>query len=486
MKKKILVIITAFLCAVLSFAGCGLGNYIENGAQTSPGSSVKPEKPDPSVPDDPTKPQDTPNYTVTVYYGTEPYNPGENDVYVVWKNNFTVKRVKLGQDGVADAGVLDGSYAVYLEGLPDVYSYNPSAYTATSEERKVTLLLTDIRPPISGGGKGMYSCYKVKYDGTYRTTITSGSSVSYYEYQPEASGVYSVVSWVNAYENEVNPYMLLYGGSFAYKWYEGRLDNGGFSTEGGYTKNIRYEYCIDRTEVGHSFTFAIGAESKSGNYPVTVDFAITYEGDYANEYADVRAIRAKEAIVKASEKKANEEFVFANELSPSGRKDPAAADFKDFDASNVKYNANTGFYHYYSEELYADNPYKYGKNFGPILCCALTVNLPCYSTTTIYNANSVGLGSNYLRLNNVWLEDEQKFVIFDYTAFIREDYYNVCNSDGVCYVTKELKDFLQTYAERHSLYTDGVGPAMGSPEELGYSAKQDALWLFACGAYLPK
>ncbi len=484
MKKRILLLITAILCAIMMLSGCGLGSFIDKGTQKPPVNPVLPDNPD--NPDTPDNPAENNHYTVTVYYGTKPYNPGEADVTVVWKNDLSVKRVKLGEDGVADAGELDGSFYIYLEGLPENYSYNPSAYTATSDERHVALLLTDIRPPISGNGRGQYSCYKVRYDGTYRATIPNKDVVLYYEYQPEAAGVYSVVTWVNAFENKINPYMLIYGGTFAFKWYEGRLDDGGFSTEGGYTKNVRQEYRIDRTEVGGSFTFAIGAESKTDEYPIYVDFAITYEGEYTNEYADVRAIRAKEAIVKADEKKANEEFVYANELSPTGKKAADDELLKEFDASNVKYNGNTGFYHYYSEILYADDPCGYGKNFGPILCCLIDKQAPCYSTTSLYNANSVGLGSNYLRLSNVWLEEEQKFVVLDYTAFIREDYKKVCNSEGVCYVTKELKDFLQMYAERHSLYTDNVSPVIGSPEEAGYSAKQDALWLFACGAYLPK
>ena len=127
--------------------------------------------------------------------------------------------------------------------------------------------------------------------------------------------------------------------------------------------------------------------------------------------------------------------------------------------------------------------------------CALKSRLPSYTVNTLSNANAAGLGggSNFLRLYNVWLEEEQKYVVIDYTAFIREDYYRVCNKEGMCYVTEELKEFLQTYAEGHSLYTDGIGIDKdnnegyengNTPEQLGYTANQDALWLFACGVYL--
>ncbi|MDE6613813.1 MAG: hypothetical protein K2K28_04605 [Clostridia bacterium] len=479
MKKKFLTLIIAFLCALICLSGCGLGSYIENNNNKDTPNKTEPEIPpdDPNDPGGTAPPADGKHYVVTVYLGTQIYKPADEEIFVVWRNDFSVERVLLGEDGTADAGELDGDYYIYLEGLSDKYTYNPSAYTATSEERKVSVLLTTVRSPESGDGKGLYSsegCYQVKYDGTYRASVSGSNKVLYYEYKPEAAGYYSVTSWVNAFENDINPYIQLYNGTIGNKWFERRLDGGGFSVDGGYTKNFRYEYRIDRTEVGHAFTFAIGAESKSGDYPVKVDFAITYEGEYVSSNNDIRVIRAKEARIKAKEKSADEVFTYAD----FGK--------KNFDAKNFKFNDNTGFYHYYSETLYGNDPFSYGKNYGPILCCALTSPLPSYTITTLYNANAAGLGngSNYLRMYNVWIEEEQKFAVFDYTAFVREDYYRVCNSEGMCYVTQELKEFLQTYAERQSLYTDGVGAGEGTPEYLGYTANQDALWLFACGVYL--
>ena len=486
MKRKFIICITAILGSVLLFSGCGFGSFIEKGKPSSPSTDPNvPVNPTPG-PDDPPATPDT-HYTVTLYNGTQPYLPGEEEITVVWKNDYSVHRVLLGEDGKADAGELDGDYAIYLEGLPASFTYNPGAYSATSEERNVSILLNTLRQPESGGGSGLYACYHLRYEGVYRTRVTSSSRVLYYEYSPEAPGVYSVVSWVNAYENEVNPYVNVYNGTIGFKWFDRKVDGGGFSLEGGYTKNFRQEYAVDRSEVGNSFTFAIGAETKSGNYPVNVDFAITYEGDYTSPNADVRVIHAEEAMVKADNKKPGQQFYYANQLSASGLKASNDPLYKNFDASVVKYNENTGFYHYYSEALYGEDPFGYGKNFGPILCCALTARLPSYTETPLYNANAAGLGggSNYLRLYNVWIEEEQKYAVFDYTSFIRDDYYKVTNSEGMCYVTKEIKEFLQMYAERQSFWTDGVCPQDGKPEALGYTALQDALWLFACGVYFP-
>ena len=112
--------------------------------------------------------------------------------------------------------------------------------------------------------------------------------------------------------------------------------------------------------------------------------------------------------------------------------------------------------------------------------------VPCYSVTSLYEANEVGLPDvcfNYLQLAKCWVEEENKYATFDYTLFIRTDYNGKTNTDGVCYVTQELKEFLQMFASKHSLYTDSAGTAEGTPEDMGYFAKQDALWLFACGYY---
>lgn len=482
MKKKLVLIVITVLCLVFGLIGCDMGTYIENGGKPT-GSVVDPNGPDnpddpnkPDNPDDPVKPPVVSNhYTATVYFGNKPFTPGDSEITVVWQNGNDIHRVPLGADGKADAGELDGDYGVYLVGLPDNYTYDPNAYNATSKDRSVTILLTTIRLPSGGDGTGLYAgtgCYTTRYEGTYRAVIKNADTKLYYEYKPMSSGVYSVVSWVNVYFDEIDPAVDSYPGSIAFKWYEKTIKDGGAALDGGFTKNFRFECLIDESEIGGVFTFAVSARSKTGEYPVYVDFAITYEGEYQNAYNDVRPKKATEANNKAANAN-GKTFI------------PADLNTKVYDADNFKYNKNTGFYHYYSMELFGDDPYGNGKGFGPELYCSITPRIPSYTITTLYNANDVGIThSNYLKLYNVWLEDENKYCTYDYTDFIRIDYRNVCNSDGRCYITEELKAFLQKFAENYSLYTDGVCPLDGTPESLGYSANQDALWLFACGFYM--
>lgn len=492
MKKKIITFIICLLCAITLFSGCGLGSYVTNnkdkGPQgtVTPGGHTKPEDPDnpPVDPDNP--PAERNDYTATVYYNNTIFNPGNHTVTVVWRNSETIKRAELGSNGKAQVEDIEGDFNVYLEGLPSNYSYDPSAYVATETERDVTILITDVKQIKVGTGEGLYrddGCYIVNYDGTYRAEVKAENIYVYYEYTPTEPGWYKIESWVNAYEDEVDPFLQRYIGSSSYKNPGEMYEDGGFALEGGFTKNFYYEVKVDKSEVGNSFTFAISAVSKFSNYPVYVDFVIAYLGEYSSSYSDVRMITAQRARGTAKDPAAGEHFEWADMGT------------KVFDMDNYKFNPNTGHYHRYSLELYGNNPLGFGAGFGPRLYCAIKKALPSYNLIpSLYDAHSVPTERgpvNFLLRYNVWLEDEKKFVTYNYEKFIRNSssplgYGATCNKDGCCYVTEELKEFLQAFAEGNQLWTDGVelrAGAMGTPEANKYIAKQDALWLFACGFY---
>jgi len=475
MRNKFVSALTAIMLSfVLCLSGCSLGTYYEKGADKPTIDNGTPD--DPNGGENPNPPVTSTHYTVTVFYDNKPFAPADYEITVVWQNDNNVARSLLDENGKADAGELDGDFNVYLVGLPDTFTYDPNGYKATSDERQISVLLTSVLTPSVGNGSSMYvnlGCYQTRREGTYRAHIARENQSLYYEFQPEGAGVYAFESWVGVYEDQINPYIEIYGGSSSFKWFVRKLDGGGASLEGGFTKNFRWEVAVSQSEVGNSFTFAVGGESKSQTYPLYVDFAITWIGNYTSDYNDVRPQSAKEARGKTPEPKEGQTFV--------------AADLgtKVFDANRFKKSPNTGRYHVYDTELYGDNPLGYGKGYGPMLLCAITKPIEAYGVVpSLYRANSVGPnGSNYLMLYNTWIEEEQKFATFDYTSFIRNDYYRVCNSDGVCYVTDELIVFLQKFAENHSLYTDGVSPVVDTPEFNGYTANQDSLWLFACGIY---
>lgn len=471
-NKFISLLLFVVLCLAMFLTGCDLGSRLENNTPRPPSGGTG----DPTDPDDPDNPDPTvpdTHYTVTVYFDNKPFDPGDSDITVVWRSNVGVTRKLLNAQGKADAGVLDGDYNVYLEGLPDTYTYNPNGYKTPDDKgnRQTQILLTKVQEPSKGDGSNIYGdlgCYQTRYEGTYRAELKNENQVLFYEFTPRDAGVYAIESWVNVYDDEIFPKIDVYEGTSANKWFVRTLTGGGAALDGGFTKNFRWEIAVDLSEIGNSFTFGVRAESKSREYPAHVDFNIKRIGNYTSDYADIRPQAAKQAKEKAKEPEEGQTFVFAD----LGK--------KVFDAGKFKKSPVTGRYHLYDAELYADN-----KGYGPELLCAIRKPIESYTVVpSLYEANNIGPnGANYLMLYNTWIEEEQKFATFDYTNFIRVDYYRVCNSDGVCYVTDELITFLQKFAMNHSLYTDGVGAGDGTPEANGYTANQDSLWLFACGIY---
>lgn len=488
----------SLLCMVLVLAmctGCELGTYVTNpGAQGNSGSDpTVGGNTTPSTPatGDGTVDANTP-YTVALYYNNKPFEvPNAEQIQVVWVGESTNTVLPLNADGTANAGVLDGDFDIYLIGLPEEYSYNPNINHATADSRHVDIMIVDIAQPIKGDGgikanppsMAMYvygGCFEVQYQGTYRVKITEPNQKFYFQYRPKTTGIYSVESWCNIYTNEVNPLMDVWKGEVGLKNLDYTLDDGGPSRSGGFTKNFRYEIVVENT--GPTYTFGIYGYSDTNKVPseenpIIIDFAITYEGAYDATKDQTVTVVSEEFNGLSKPQETSAAWNWANYLTWNADANSYDKVFRGADTA-IRLNPDEGLYRLYDEERYADND-----GWGPYLMCDLKNTPECYSVTSLYNANQAGgSANNFLKLR-VWDETYQDYVRHDYTLFIRNQYADKCDSKGRCYVTEELRQFLQLYAQRHSLWTDGVGASEGSPEENGYSASQENMWLFACGFY---
>ena len=131
------------------------------------------------------------------------------------------------------------------------------------------------------------------------------------------------------------------------------------------------------------------------------------------------------------------------------------------DADYFKYNEETGYWHLYDNIT---------KTYGPVLCVKITK--PC-----AYYEESLNLieshGNKNLTVSNL---------TENYKQFIEVEYAAICNSDGVCYVTNEMKEFLQKFSVSQRLFFDGNGFV----ESTGVYAIEEDQWLFACGWYEEK
>jgi len=355
----------------------------------------------------------------------------------------------------------------------------------------------------------------------------------FYAFAPRKSGTYSVLSWTDTVENNVNPKANYYGASIAFKPLNFTADTGG--AESSFTKNFKFDVEIADEMISTGgqavFTFGIVADSKSGEYPVKVYFVIMLDGEFSLNHTESDIIVPQETLVRQPEyDKSKYEFVGA-EISQTVNGNTANI----FDGSAYKLWARSdggdGYYHLYDPAKYTDT-----QGYGPILYAF--VSAPCRFMDTAFNqiemrgnkALTVSGGTENYKLFiegfEALLEDPPGdngpyFCVTNCPCRIRQQcesvssygavgactdacthchpdcrrcpeeamgksgYSDLCNSDGVYGVTEELKDFLQKYSVSQLLFFDGNGFVETNPEISVY-AEEDDQWLFACGYYKEK
>lgn len=510
MKKKFYFHGILSLLLVLLFALSACGTYTPAGSGGGGSSSGG----NPSTPVDP---DDEDNFTVHLVYDGAKYTP-TIEMEALWTDGFSYYTAKFEEDGVARTTGLDGDYRVILSTVPEGFAYDPSAYVATNNAKHVTVELFKIRKTV-GKGTDEYNCIQLNTTAVYEAKLTSADHIIYYEFEPRASGTYSIESWVDSTKNMVNPKLDIYGGNAEYKKFAFTMDDGG--VESTYTKNCKYEVKIDEKEVGNCFTFGVKADVKSGGYPQKIWFAVKRDGGFERQWSTSSFIVPTEDFAGKRALYGNHEYDGSYswttpEVLRSGE--------WQYDGTMFGLNETDGWYHLYNEAT--------GKYDGPILYAKISQPCQFYSTplTTIEYAGNKNL--SLVNEENSNLRDNFKLFIEGngaaalgsfcvnhqqnqeycpchppYTGGFCIDgcptcheqcttlpqeffswqggYADWCNSDGVYPVTKELKDFLQRFSISQLLFMDGGGYCEGEDNLSGkeVDAKEADQWLFACGYY---
>ncbi len=594
-------IISVFLVLLLfSLFGCGEINQEPNRPTNPIITPTKPSETIPTTPTEETIPVSDIEFSVSLIYNHNIYIPTE-EINIVWCNDYSQVKAPIDEDGFARTKGLDGEYNVYLDVVPTGYTYNPNIYVVNNDSPTIEIELERVLTIRNGRGTGLYNEYKISTTGHYRANITSASKKVFYEYQPKEAGYYVIESHVNIFEDTVNPIVDLYDGTVA--WKESTpdtLNDGGAYKKGGYTKNFKWVVRLYEAQLSNVFTFAIYAESKIGVYPVTVDFTISYEGEYyyddpvaklmvpqasliptpeASDYLnlelalDSSAFRFKFATYSniyfetitynkltkedvyawdacslsiASEDQTAIEKVFTGITSFDPKKDGEDDSYDEsvetrfsvtFNADGtgsyevktiyteferdglaetvvktedwnyetgtftyqldaVKktycyYNSNGGTGSYYNSTVNGpttidgDN-FKFDEEsgywrvydsqtdtFGPFVCVSIAVPCAYYDPEGALNFIE-SHGNKALTVKNLETDEFE-----NHKQFIEVYYTSICNSDGVCFVTMEMKDFLQKFSVSQRLFFDGNGYV----EYTGVYATENDQWLFACGYY---
>ena len=303
--KRLIQLISLLLLISILLTSCATYNApIDDGnlnddvvdPDENPGEDTPDEEP-PGEEEEGEKP-----YTVTLNVNGKDYKPNASGgpYYVQWSNGFSVHTAEL-INGKAEIYGLDDDYTVTLLNVPSGYVYNPNAYVATTDKRDVSIEL--IKPQkISGSGSDEYSRIALTKTGVYQITINSATQVVYFHYRPTEYGNYTIESWVDVTENNVNPTFKLYHGTSAGAiYYDKDLDGGGKSST--YTKNFKYDRTVYVDEIGTTggsmiIPFAIKATAKNGEYPITITFAITKDGEMDRDGRNVEFMIPEEDLQK--------------------------------------------------------------------------------------------------------------------------------------------------------------------------------------------
>ena len=535
--KKLLALILVF-SALLSLIACS-GEYIgPSGSGGGSGSGPGEEYTPPVMNDDPTD-----DFTVTLLADGQPYSP-RMEMFAYWSDGYSLHTAKFDANGVAKIDGLDGDYKVTLSAVPNEYTYDPNSNIATNDNRNVVLELYTLHI-LTGSGAGSMDGHPISRTGVYAATLNSPESAIYFMYSPSENGVYTIESWVDVEANNVNPYMDIYRGSFAWNQYQRTIDDGGRT--GSYTRNFLHTVKLTEDQVGNDYIFAVKADSKNNKYPVTVTFAIKRDGGFEypeGSMAGSGGLKIPEHDFSDFDKSAHEYSDSEYQLVGPEYKFEGAANTYVFDDRLFKIwekseEGGDGFYHLYDLEKYPETD-----GYGPILYAYITENSRFIdrpfnrieykgnTSESLNNALTAG-GYNYKVLIEGYtylstlgsVNEGGYFCIPECTCHNASDsagwacpatrdadgklikcqnchaecrpcppelvgfegYQYYCNSDGLVPVTEELRDFLYAYCMKETFFYDGTGTFEKRPVDgKNFQSVDESGWLFACAYYEKK
>ena len=502
-------IIACLLALLMIFSAVSCGEYKPATGNGQGGGNGLVEQPE--LDDDPTN-----DFTVQLRVNEQPYSPTVA-MNVYWNDGYNIHIAPVDESGMARIDGLDGDYRVTLSTVPQGLAYDSNSYISTNDDRNIIIDMYDLNL-LRGAGTGLYECYNISTTGVYTVTINSEDDLSYIQFAPQTNGVYTVESWADTSFDDVSPYCLAYFGTTQYKYGEYRVSEVGIC--GSYTRNFIHKVNIADENISAggggslTFTFAVGAETKSGVYPVNLTFAVKRNGGFDLERNE------KTTMVPSHDWSAFDFDAFnalaGGEIIGAETLYPGTDDCFIFDEDNYRVweiaDGGDGVYHLYDEEKYAATG-----GYGPILVAYITE--PCRyidrSFTTIEE-----VGNSALVTEGIY---NYRLFIKGFAAMAAEGYYCISeclchldgstpaclvgctechedcnqlepdqmnvkgyadyvNSDGVAPVTPELVGFLQGFAITQRYFADGAGWVETSAK-YPIDAYEDSQWLFACGYY---
>ncbi len=525
--KRLKQTIAWILLAVTLFSAVGCQGEFHYGI-----GGKKPEKETgegyvpPVLNDDPTD-----DFVVTVLADGAPYSP-RMEMFVYWSDGFSIHTAKLDEKGEARIDGLDGDYRVTLSAVPNEYAYDPNNNLATNDARCITIDLYTLNH-LSGSGTGIYDCYHFSRTGVYAAIVNSADDAIYFQYAPDRNGTYTIESWVDISEDTVDPYIEVYGGHSQYKFHLRTTYDGGKA--GSYTANFIHTVQIADENISASgqatYTFAVKADSKTNQYPVTVIFAVKRNGgfelDRPGKVSGTKIPEFDFSDFRLSDHEYGEGYTLTYpEYRYAPNRNLYVFDEQGFKLWELE-KGGDGFYHVFDRAKYPETG-----GYGPILYANITT--PCRFIDRSFHKieyNNAGETDNAALSVNGWnykhfiegytflstlgnINGGSYYCIAECTCHNKEvsvldwaclagctschancrqvpaglykfeGYQAYSNSDGMVPVTRELQEFLLGYCQKESFFRDGTGTLEKRLFNGNYyQAVGDSGWLFACAYY---
>lgn len=382
------------------------------------------------------------------------------DMQVVWSNKTEAVTQNANSNGTASA-MLDGDYKVTLQNIPEGYTYNPNIYYVTNRKTDVEILVYKLNKSMDTGEDVYETIIEVSKPGAYRAIIEDRDDIVFYEFQPVLNGYYTIESCVDTTFNEVNPFMDIYYGNTAAKYYDRTLDDGSDYCD-TYTKNFSYTIKRSQDEVKSVFAFGIRASHKTNQFPTYVDFIISRGEDYERPSSEGELIMPTEDFGKAQTTITWETGTW------TWAENWTASSMKMFDEDNFVLHTD-GYYHL--KDLVT------GEATDKKLYVMINKSI---SERPFLNYQGAEVNLKILAECSGPPTDPLKNIGgYKYNSFVIE-YSHYTNADGVYPATKEMRDLLQGFAIAQRYFADGQGTFETAH---GVYAEENDQWLFACGYY---
>lgn len=353
------------------------------------------------------------DYVATVKYPDG--SPVTGDVYVQWCTSTSCSMsVKVNDQGVAfTSDLTDQQYYVHVTNVPSGYAYNPNGYPVDADNKVTTITLSTITAYTEGDGskyaEGTDLGPYVVSEGVYDVILTKDDSYKYFAFKPSHPGKYLIESW----DSSKDPKLEVFGNNVSFIPDE-PIEDGVYDNVSDVNYNFKMELDIASKDYGaenSGYTIVLGVtvndSNKNAQFPLNIECIEQYDF-YTNDgnQGGANVVTAKEVP------------------SVYTRPENVRIAVLELDGSEVAYyNEEDGFYHLNSSD-------------GPVLMANISKSNDKWLSESLTDKQNGEGGAR------AFIIDGQ-----NYNQFL-DAYEKVVNEDGLCPVTKELKDFLSLFMQK--------------------------------------